>query len=373
LQQYGVEDLLRLAKRVHNTKRTYLLVDPLQGKHMPVSPSAALDMMGALGARVRAACPDTGLVIGFAETATAVGFAVAQAFGRDCVYVHTTRETLPRSEAAVEFLEEHSHATEQALASSRLDAWLARTDAVVFVDDEISTGRTLANFIRELDGRFPALRGKRRIAASIINRMAAEQEEALAGMGVECVCLLRLRQEDLTQAVVRFDIRGAEAPALPTRRAAFTLLEGLPALPDARRGVRVGGYDGACRAFAAAAIGEIDLTACVSALVLGTEECMYPAMCLGARLERERGLRVRTHSTTRSPIGLCGDAGYPITSGARLTSFYDTARATYLYDIAAYDLVVVVTDSAHIPESALQDLADALSNAGNARLCLARG
>ena len=39
---YQQKDLVRIAKRENNTKRNYLVVDPLQGKHVPVQPSNAL-------------------------------------------------------------------------------------------------------------------------------------------------------------------------------------------------------------------------------------------------------------------------------------------------------------------------------------------
>ena len=57
-----------------------------------------------------------------------------------------------------------------------------------------------------------------------------------------------------------------------------------------------------------------------SVLVLGTEECMYPALILGQEIERSglTGL-VYCHATTRSPIGIwSGDDGYPITEGYRI-------------------------------------------------------
>ena len=70
---YTQQDLLRVARRVNNTKRSYLLVNPLQAKHIPVPPSRALEMMGALGDRLAEGWPEARLVIGFAETATAWG------------------------------------------------------------------------------------------------------------------------------------------------------------------------------------------------------------------------------------------------------------------------------------------------------------
>ena len=103
--EYTADDVLRVARRHNNEKRSYLLVNPLQGKHMPVSPSLALDMMQALGAKVAKAVPHARLVIGFAETATAIGAVVAKSLADSCLYVQTTRETLPVAAHAIEFME----------------------------------------------------------------------------------------------------------------------------------------------------------------------------------------------------------------------------------------------------------------------------
>ena len=52
MRPYTAADTLRIAKRYNNPKRSYLLVNPLQAKHIPVSPTAALEMMSALGGQV---------------------------------------------------------------------------------------------------------------------------------------------------------------------------------------------------------------------------------------------------------------------------------------------------------------------------------
>ena len=54
MRPYTAADTLRIAKRYNNPKRSYLLVNPLQAKHIPVSPTAALEMMSALGGQVAA-------------------------------------------------------------------------------------------------------------------------------------------------------------------------------------------------------------------------------------------------------------------------------------------------------------------------------
>ena len=157
MHPYTAADTLRIAKRYNNPKRSYLLVNPLQAKHIPVSPAAALEMMGALGDQVAAKYPEARLVIGFAETATAIGAAVAARLGPDCLYVHTTREALDGD--WILFREEHSHAAEHRLCADQLADWIDRSPAIVFVDDEFSTGRTLINMVQQLRERYPRLGG----------------------------------------------------------------------------------------------------------------------------------------------------------------------------------------------------------------------
>ena len=45
---YQESDLVCIGKRENNKKRNYLVVNKLQGKHIPVSPSKALGMFDAL-------------------------------------------------------------------------------------------------------------------------------------------------------------------------------------------------------------------------------------------------------------------------------------------------------------------------------------
>ncbi|MDE7043793.1 MAG: phosphoribosyltransferase domain-containing protein, partial [Acetatifactor sp.] len=41
---YTESDLVKIAKRENNKKRNYLVVNPLQGKHIPVSPGMELQV-----------------------------------------------------------------------------------------------------------------------------------------------------------------------------------------------------------------------------------------------------------------------------------------------------------------------------------------
>lgn len=357
---YTKETTLRVAKRYRNAKRAYLLVNPLQAKHMPVSPTEALTMMRTLGAGLQQEFPGARLVLGFAETATALGAAVASRLGPDCAFLTTTREA-GEGPGWVRFLEEHSHAAEQKLWGGDLDALLQKTDTVLFVDDEISTGKTLRNMVAQLTRRWPVLGEKTLVAASLLNRVTPEQEEALTDAGITCRCLVRLPQEDHTAQVADWTV--TEAPPAVLQNLSFRQ-ETLPGegLLDPRKTLRIGAYDSSCQAVAEAmlshTLGLVERLG--KTLVLGTEECMYPALRLGERLER-LGAEVCCHATTRSPIGLCDAPGYPIRSGWKLPSFYEEERTTYVYNLREYDTVIVVSDTKKTDLRAIQALASVLT------------
>ena len=374
MKKYTEHELLKLAKRFHNTKRTYLLVDPLQGKHLPVRPSEALEMLHTFGELVSEKYPETKLVIGFAETATAVGMNVAEKMGEDCIYIHTTRENIPSESEWIEFLEEHSHATDQKLSASNLGKWLADTETVVFVDDEISTGKTIINFIEQLKKNYPEVTEKKLVAASIINRVTQENKAKMESCGIESISLIKLEDTDFTENVKKFDISEAEEINEDVSAAGYEYINSGTDLMDPRLGVKTREYVENCQKFANEFLnrGKI-LDNQGNILILGTEECMYPAIVLGETIEKNTGANVYTHSTTRSPIGICGAEGYPITSGYRIKSLYDDERKTYIYDLKKYDLVIIVTDSERDPFDGKNSLVEALFKEGNENVVLYRG
>ena len=200
-RHYSQNEVLMLGKRINNQKRSYLLVNPLQAKHIPVSPTAALEMMSNLGTLVRETCPGRSLVIGFAETATAVATAVSMELNRECLYIQTTREKLEDVKQWVLFSEEHSHATEQKLCGDNLQKWIEVIDHIVIVDDEFSTGKTLINVARALKKFSQEAHKKDFVAASIVNRVDDDHLRLLQEEGYRCVYLVKPADEDYENKV----------------------------------------------------------------------------------------------------------------------------------------------------------------------------
>lgn len=357
-QKYSECDLLRLAKRVNNTKRSYLLVNPLQGKHIPVDPEAALTMMRALGKTVKENCEGKPLVIGFSETATAIGAAVAAEIGGECFYTQTTREIDESVQRWIYFSEEHSHATEQKLCADGLDWQISHSDYILLVDDEISTGKTILNIVSAIRNSCPSAEHKPFVVASVLNRVDKDHFADFAKHGISFVFLLHLDTEDHEERVRGLEVQEASFPPLSCseENGCFIKQLGSP-LPGARQGVAIAQYLKACHEI----IDEL-LEECVGRtkgkiLVLGTEEFMFPALLLAQRL-KETGVAesVKYHATTRSPIGICHEQGYPITNGVKLHSIYDKDRYTYLYDLENYDTAIIFTDAKDIIPEAVKDL-----------------
>lgn len=377
VKEYTEHDILRLGKRHNNKKRTYLLVNPLQSKHIPASPSESLGMMKVLGEKVAEKYPNAKLVIGFAETATAIGAAVASCLTDECIYIHTTREEIEGVSDWVEFNEEHSHAVEQKLYAGDLGKYVSNTSEIILVDDELSTGKTLINITHQLREKCSELKDKKIIAASIINRLTEANINRLLSEGIECEYLVKLPETDYTDAVKNIEISSPtdfinkESNYININE--ITLSEGFL---NPRLGLSVNEYNHSCKSMAIKIFSEIGSKLCKSdnVLVLGTEEFMYPTIMTALEIESQSVVNsVRCHSTTRSPIGVNNSEDYPIKEGYKIPSFYDDIRETYIYNLDKYDKVIIITDSCSDSPKAVTKLAAALAHYGNENVFFIRG
>ncbi|MDR1481507.1 MAG: phosphoribosyltransferase family protein [Synergistaceae bacterium] len=356
---YDEKQLVGVAKRQNNAKRPFLIVNRMQGKHTPINPLEALAYFSQLGRLAAESCErgERVLVVGFAETATAIGAAVALEVAGS-VYCHTTREYMGGRIPSVEFLEEHSHATDHALHVKELDGF----DRIIFVDDEITTGRTIVNFIRAIRSQGLAKPAVRFTVAALI--FGADANISQDGERISFAYLTRIDSSKITAPdVPPVPARVSDANAPDAERIQVT------GLPDPRECVISENYRTACERFAAEAVGRLCLDG-ENILVLGTEEFMYPSMCLGRAL-RSRGKRAWCHATTRSPIEASDVEDYPIKSQWALPSLYDPLRQTYVYNLLGYDSVVIATDAPR-NDVAERRILGALGALGNSRIHIVR-
>jgi len=339
-----LEELCGFGTR-RSRKRGFLIVSKVLGKHIPVDPLRMEWTHRRLAEKLaRADVPGPVVVIAMAETATALGQGVFEQFlahtGRDDVLVlHTTRYRLDRP-LALTCDESHSHATEHLLymPSESEDANLFVTArSLILVDDEISSGRTLANLAREYLRRNPALEA------------------------VHLVCLtdwtgdVRRRQlgEEL-QRPVRFHhlLRGSLhfEPAENFDPGPIPDVSGKGNLKDAILPSR-GGRHGVRRAL------KIDVPTFLKAadvgpaervLVLGTGEFSYAPYRLALALRKHKH-QVVYQSTTRSPMLPGEDMGGVL----EFVDNYGDDIPNYVYNVAGrrYDQVIIGYETHPLPTS----------------------
>lgn len=357
--QYEQHQLVSIAQRENNTKRGYLVVNPSQGKHIPVDPRTPLTLFHDL-AQTLSYPNERLLVVGFAETATAIGAALAMAL--DCDLMQTTREVIPDVDYLF-FTESHSHATEQKLIKTDLSAILPQIDRIIFAEDEVTTGNTILKIVRLIRQTFGQT-----VAFSVASLLNGMDEQAQERYAQEDIALHYLLKTDHSGFEAIANTHSLDGTALPVPPVTPCAIHTVPGLVNPRRHTTAKAYGAACVSLWEEVI-KLHLSGRI--LVLGTEECMYPAMFLGAQLAKQ-GMEVKNHATTRSPIAVSAHADYPLHLRQQLPSVYDPQRVTYLYELAAYDQVLIVTDAPSDQTEGLYALCAALKNAGNSAIEIVR-
>ncbi|WP_405581906.1 phosphoribosyltransferase domain-containing protein [Streptomyces sp. NBC_01092] len=406
--------MLGLALR-RNPKRAHLLVSNVLGKHVPQSPSVVYGAGFALGRRVRdllgAAEAARAVVLGYAETATGLGHAVADGVGL-APYLHSTRRPVAGVARAGGFEESHSHATSHLLLPED-PALLVGDGPLVLVDDEFSTGNTVLNTVRDLHERYPR---RRYVVVALVDMRSAADAGRLEefareiGARVDLVAAasgtVRLPEGVLEKGqalVARYEAESAGAgglssaapsgpvaqfPAPPSSGVAAEAAQ--DANPPGARGTarpaptgphpnitRIdlhwppGLPDGGRHGFTpqhrtrleaalpamAARLAEALPADAHRVLVLGFEELMYTPLRLARELEQvAEGVEVRYSTTTRSPVLAVDDPGYAIRTRLVFPA-HDTPAdgpgERYAYNVAGagFDAVIAVVDSvADTPE-----------------------
>lgn len=408
----ALADLVGLALRV-NPKRPHLLVSTVLAKHVPTDPrlvraaghllglrvaehlgrlevdgsadvaarlrsalaagaeEPAADLDGlatATDAALAAVAPGDGVVLGYAETATALGHLVGRALRLPSV--HSTRRAVPGVPSVLGFEESHSHATTH-LVLAEDPALLATHGPAVLVDDELSTGRTALATIRALHAHAP--RAEYVVAALVDARRAADREH-IARVADELGARISV------VALAEGEVRVPEAAVAPEPEPQPQSQPEHGAVVDARPsgalvpgadpgdawpvGVRTTGRHGFvpsdeapladAAAAVAARVGErldaAGVDAAGDVLVLGTEELMYAPLAVAEALRRA-GRATYFSTTTRSPVQVRDVPGYAVRSGVRFLAHDRDADGygaadRFAYNVAARDwaAIVVVLD-----------------------------
>lgn len=313
----------------HNKKRGFVFISKVLGKHYPVRPavmeSAYRQLATLINARLDVARPT--MVIGFAETATALGYGVYQQLNLPhAFYIHTTRYQLNQP-IWLNFQEEHCHAPTHLLydvEDEQLRTLRDHAEQVVLIDDEFSTGRTLKNLVTQLRKKLPHV--KTFIGASLLRWMPHSLPN------ITCVSLY--------QGQFQFS---AKALTLPTVNQAIgqteIALDTIIPYNFGRRGIQTPQFDYQH---------DINVQALQKqkVLVLGTGEFMYPAFLLGKFLEKQ-AVDVYVQATTRSPLNVDQD----VTSKLTFVDNYYENIDNFLYNIKQYDQIIICYETTTLPDN----------------------
>lgn len=373
---YSEGELVAVARRENNNKRRYLVVNKLQGKHIPVLPSKALTMFNELGKLVKKEyAGERLLIIGFAETATAIGAALAVC--TDSFYMQTTRENVENM-SYLYFTESHSHATEQKLVRESLESVLDKIDRIVFAEDEITTGNTILKIVNIIKEEFHVTISFS--AVSILNGMDKEAEEIYKEQNISCHYLVKTHHDIYTAIAAHWRGDGIYVNLMTDSKNILNLVSlsefEAHGYQNARCITKGKPYQNACeelwqqvkqKVFSDFSQTETNR----KFLILGTEEFMYPPLYVAAKLE-EKGYHVKFHATTRSPIVVSTENAYPLHERFELRSLYDKDRVTYIYELEKYDEVLILTDAKKGQTEGVSSLINALLDHKNTNINIVR-
>lgn len=298
-----------------NPRRGYLIVSRVLGRHIPARPSEMRASLRDLASKVPGDLPGPILVVGLAETAVGLGHGIFEELrgrGMAAAFLHSTRQVVPEP-LLCRFEEPHSHASAHLIyRPAGID--LAGIRSLVIVDDEVSTGTTVANLAAALAPALP--RCERIVVATLTDWSDSTAWLERMPRPAGCVSLL---EGSLAWSA------GPQAPA-GTGAAAFESAAGaLGALPGAGPFGRLGATRPAD--FRLPDVEALSLPPGRALRVIGTGEFTFPAFLLAERLE-EAGYDVVVQATSRSPIHIGGAIGHAL----GFEDNYGSGTANFLYN-----------------------------------------
>ena len=379
---YGLnlDDLMIKGYRANNPKRNFLFISKVLGKHIELKPdicrlagyllaSRLSDDNGLTQNIVKAfkeadyknindlfknsfKCKENILVLGFAETATGLGMSVASSI-EDSYYLTTTREEIVEIESLLKFEEEHSHATTHKCFLLDKEK-LLKAKRIVLVDDEITTGKSMLNIIKELKrvtniknySILSILDWRNKEYLDLYDRFIEEEE-----IDLEVLSLIsgEIKIEDTTvfydkdeqvleQKIQAINLNSLNRLELKTSYGLESYIKDSGRFGVAFKEIR--SLEEKCKDIAKDI--EKRLGTGNKTLVLGHGENIYIPSRIAAYLNGE----VYFKTTTRSPIYACREDAYSI---KEKHIFYDNDVKYYFYNKdeieRSYDRIILLTEN----------------------------
>lgn len=361
---FALNDLIHICKRKNNAKRDYLFVDRFQGKHIPESPSKILTLFDSFYSEIESKLSENDkiVVVGFAETATGLAEYVSHRMSnsdklsKSLVYhLQTTREEYVKSKKLFTFDEEHSHAVSQFLYC---DKKLPDFNRVLFIEDEITTGKTILNFIDKFKEINPECKYS---VASILNWQNKESIDKYNSEEIDRIYLVSGWIKNDIQPIILaenevFEYYDSER----IHRYQDDTYYGDINYNNSRLGLSAKyvkkSYDRIVKDLVYGIDTFVDSDD--SVMFIGAEEYMYVPLLVAYHYEKNKKCAKATYrATTRSPITPSTEDNYIIKDGISISSAYGD-RKTFLYNISGdYNKIVVIADT-YMNEDFKQQMCD---------------
>jgi hypothetical protein len=331
-----VDHLLDIAAR-RNPKRGFSFMSRVICRQYPTRPRDARRVQNIVAGRIPGDLPGPVVCIAMAEMAITFGQGVHESYVRrtgrdDVLFLHSTRFRLDKP-VAVEFREEHSHASDHIMYmpdGEREQELLRTARSLVLLDDEVTTGKTFVNLARAFRGISDRIEN---IVTGVIADWRGDEVTALnardLGPNYLSINVLEGNYEfqphPALSSIVMPKVTGNGAPKDEVMIGQFGRLgltspieidSGIARRLGVRRNQRV--------------------------LVLGTGEHSYVPFLIAEQLERE-GCEAYCQATSRSPLMEHGPVRYMRT----YRDNYGDGIENYLYNVDAgdYDRVIICTET----------------------------
>jgi len=314
-----------------NKKRGFLFVSKVLGKHLPVAPSVMKQTYKELAELIPKSDEYT-LFIGFAETATALGQGVFDAYAHiNSIYIHSTRFKTSQP-VFFSFMEEHCHAPSHIFYEPKnplMKDFLKKATRVILIDDEVSTGNTANNLVEQMKNVMPNV--KEYFLLTLLNWSQNKYDN---------FNYLSLYTGEFSfkadQKVLSETISVVSEPSTPIN------LDSI--IPDG-----FGRYGATLNAsYLLSGAPKIKELQKKKVLVLGTAEFMYPPYQYAHDLEN-KGVDVYYQATTRSPVNVDG----AISSKLSFKDNYSEGIDNFLYNVTdrEYDLIIICYETTRLPKN----------------------
>lgn len=348
---FNVNDMIHICKRKNNNKREYLFVNKFQGKHIPENPDDIIKLLNSFCDEVKNQLNknEKVLIVGFAETATGIAEYLTYILSQDndfknsvVYHLQTSREAYFDCPKLFTFDEEHSHAVNQFLYNKNT---LPYYDRVLFVEDEITTGNTILNFINEFKKINPNCKYS---VSSILNWQNKINRELFEQNNIDRIFLVegeikndlpKLNIDTVTDTVDYFNVKYTTVDC-PTYKT-------INKITNSRKGINPNILIDENSAIIKEVTDIINKTTAQydSIMVIGTEEFMFYPLMIAKNIKKVANCNVKYRATTRSPITSCNDNNYIIKDSITLPSAYEENRQTYLYNMSGnYNKIIVISD-----------------------------